>query len=254
MIFTSEQESHEHSLETLEKLNEHYEFKTSVSSVLDIGCGKELLDLKYWANMTDEFDEENPGRRLNIDCVGLNKIDVVQPVEKNITTVKHDFNTEQGMGEFEKKFDVVWCHDVMQYSWSPLWFLDHVNKVTADGGMLYLCVPTTINVLYHQFTNYTLPLSFNTFTTTQLLYLLALNGFDTKSFYMKKEAYVDRIEVMTYKVSEPLDYNTTWYHLVEKDLLTTNMSEIIYEKGYLSNQGLVTTWMDGQVYDYRYER
>ena len=252
-MFTTEQESHEHSLQTLEQLNEHYEFKTSVSNVLDIGCGRELLDLKYWANMTDEFDENNPGRRLNIDCVGLNKILIGPPAEKNISVVQHDFNTEQGMGKFKKKFDVVWCHDVMQYSWSPLWFLNHVNKVTADGGMLYLCVPSTINTLYHRFESYTKSEYFSTFTITQLIYLLALNGFDTKDFYIKKEPYTDRIEVMTYKVSKPLDYSTTWYQLMEKDLLTPNMGEIIFQKGYLTNQGLVTTWIDGTVFDYRYE-
>jgi len=84
MIFNSEQESHEHSLQTLEQLNEHYEFKVSVKNVLDIGCGKDLLDLKYWASMTDEFDEDNPGRPLNIDCVGLDKIDISETSEKNI--------------------------------------------------------------------------------------------------------------------------------------------------------------------------
>jgi len=253
MIFNSEQESHEHSLQTLEQLNEHYEFKVSVKNVLDIGCGKDLLDLKYWASMTDEFDEDNPGRPLNIDCVGLDKIDISETSEKNIKLRKHDFNLEHGFGEFKDNFDVVWCHDVMQFSWNPLWFLNNVNRVTNNGGMLYLCVPSTINVLYNQFENYTYSGQFSTFTMTQLIYMLALNGYDCKDYYIKKEPYVDLLEVITYKISDPLDYNTSWYDLLEKDLLTPNMNEIVNKKGYLTNQGLVTIWLDGQVYDYRYE-
>jgi len=35
-------------------------------------------------------------------------------------------------------------------------------------------------------------------------------------------------------------------------VFTDNMSEIISAKGYLTDNSLVTTWLDGEVYDYRW--
>ena len=253
MIFKTAKESHAHSLLTLEQLNNHYEFKISIDSILDIGCGVDLLDLKYWANMEDELSTRTSGTPLNINCVGLDKVSIEQPEEKNIKIIKHDFNTENALGDLHNNFDVVWCHDVMQYSLSPISFLNNCNSAMADGGMLYVSVPTTFNVMHNKFENYTLSGSYNTFSITQIIYLLALNGFDIKDFHIRKEPYVDIIELITYKISEPLDYNTSWYDLMEQKLLNNNMEEIVFNKGYLTNIGLVTTWIDGNVYDYRYE-
>lgn len=253
MIFASELDSHQHSLDTLNHLNSHYDFKISVGSVLDVGCALELMDLRYWANLTDELNINDPNKPLNINCVGLSNLDIPKPTEKNIKFKKQDFNTGHGFGEFKTQFDVVWCHDVMQYSWNPIWFLNNINQVMSDGAMLYLCVPSTVNVLYNKFTSYTPSHCYNTFTITQILYLLALNGFEIKDFHIKKEPFVDIIEAVTYKNTEPLDYNTTWYDLLEKDLLSDSMAEIVQRNGYLSNQGLISKWLDGTVYDYRYE-
>ena len=72
-------------------------------------------------------------------------------------------------------------------------------------------------------------------------------------FHIKKEPFVDIIEAVTYKNTEPLDYNTTWYDLMEKDLLSDSMAEIVQRNGYLTNQGYISKWLDGTVYDYRYE-
>ena len=87
---------------------------------------------------------------------------------------------------------------------------------------------------------------------TQLIYLLALNGFDCKDGYFKKNPYEDIIQIVTYKNREPFDYDSSWYNLLEEGVFTDNMSEIISAKGYLTDDSLVTTWLDGEVYDYRY--
>jgi hypothetical protein len=107
-------------------------------------------------------------------------------------------------------------------------------------------------VVHHKFKNYVYPQQLNTFTMTQLIYLLALNGFDCKDAYFKKQPYEDTIEVITYKIQEPVDYTTSWYELDELELLSENMSDIINRIGYLTDNGLVTTWADGEVFDYRH--
>jgi hypothetical protein len=82
--------------------------------------------------------------------------------------------------------------------------------------------------------------------------LLALNGFDCKGGYFKKNAYEDIIQIVTYKNREPFNYDSSWYDLLEEDMFNDSMSEIISTKGYLTDNGLVTTWLDGEVYDYRW--
>ena len=68
----------------------------------------------------------------------------------------------------------------------------------------------------------------------------------------RKEKYTDLIQVLTYKEREPLPYNTTWYEMVDMDILNENMKEVVLGNGILSDQGLVTKWLDGTVYDYRW--
>jgi len=118
--------------------------------------------------------------------------------------------------------------------------------------MLYLCVPSTINVVHHMFQNYTPPGHVNTFTVTQLLYLLGLNGFDIKDYYLQKLKYDDVIQVVVYKERDPLPYDTTWYAMTDMNIVSDNMREIIMRNGTLEDQGLVTTWLDGTVQDYRW--
>ena len=68
----------------------------------------------------------------------------------------------------------------------------------------------------------------------------------------KKNKHEDCIEAIVYKNSDPLDYDTTWYQLAEQELLSENMSGIVNSIGYLTDNGLVTMWLNGEVFDYRY--
>jgi len=250
-MFSTPKESHKHSLETLNILDGFIDFKCSINDLLDIGCGK-CYDLSWWVNINDG-DLKNP-QPLNIKCVGL---DIIKPSNKesmheNIYFVEHDFNSTDRLPFSDRKFDVVWCHDVLQYAHNPLKLLGAINYQMATNSMLYICVPSTVNVLHGKFHNYTFSKYYSTFTMTQLIYLLALNGFDCKNGYFKKNAYEDIIQIVTYKNTEPFDYVSSWYNLLEENVFSDNISKIISSKGYLTDNGLVTTWLDGEVYDYRY--
>ena len=82
--------------------------------------------------------------------------------------------------------------------------------------------------------------------------MLALNGFDVNDFYLQKEQFVDIIQVITYKERKPLSYNTSWYEMADMGILNDNIKEIVLQNNILSDQGLVTRWLDGTVYDYRW--
>ena len=58
--------------------------------------------------------------------------------------------------------------------------------------------------------------------------------------------------MVVYKERDPLPYTTTWYAMTDMDIVSDNMREIIMQNGILKDQGLVTTWLDGTVQDYRW--
>jgi SAM-dependent methyltransferase len=235
-------------------LDDFVEFKRSIGSVLDLGCGSGT-DLAYIANFTDS-DDDNP-RPLNIPCTGLDikltsDAKAYETKIKHYSLVEHDFNSSELLPKFPKKFDVVWCHDVLQYSHSVINLLGAVNRSMNKNGMLYLSVPNTVSVNYGRFQNYTFSQQFQTFTVTQLIYLLAINGFDCNDFYLKKVKHDDCIEVITYKNSEPYSYTSTWYDLMDKKCFNDSANAIIEKHGFLTDQGLLTKWIDGVVFDYRF--
>tara|TARA_B100001093_G_scaffold387664_1_gene373689 strand:- start:2573 stop:3343 length:771 start_codon:yes stop_codon:yes gene_type:complete len=245
-----EDDSHQHSLEALNLLNGFDDFKLSIKHMADFGCGNGK-DLEYWANM-QEFDEDgNPSRYLNFNCVGFDlHAENNVPSRQNIKYKKHDFNKDDTI--WSVPFDVVWCHNVMQHIYSPVEFLGKVNRAMSMGSMLYLCVPSTVSVYHKRFQNYTPSNNFSTFTVSQIIYLLALNGFDVKDFYLQKEKYTDFIQVLTYKERDCLPYDTSWYAMVDMDILSENIKEQVMVNGALSDQGLITRWLSGEVYDYRW--
>ena len=244
-------QSHEHSLKTLRMLDEFDDFKSSIKHLADFGCGSGK-DLEFFANMRELTAEEGVlGKFHNFNCVGFDiNAESNIPSRDNIQYKNVDLN-EPGP-YWSVKFDVIWCHNVMQSIYSPIEFIGRVNENLNEGGMFYLHVPSTVSVLHHKFQNYTPAYNYNTFTVTQIIYLLSLNGFDVKDFYLNKHKYDDHIEVITYKDRDPLPYNTSWYELDEMGILNDAMSELVNGNNLLSDQGLIVRWIDGIVQDFRW--
>jgi SAM-dependent methyltransferase len=244
------EESHEHSLQTLTLLDGFDDFKASIKHLADFGCGQGK-DLEFFANMRELTEEGLPGRYLDFNCVGFDiSAETLTPQRHNITYKNLDLNTEGPI--WSVPFDIIWCHDVMQYIHSPVNFLRLCNNSLNTGGMIYLHVPTTVNVMHHIFQHYTPSQHLNTFTVTQIIYLLAINGFDVKDFYMNKHKYDDNIEVVCYKERDPLPYGTSWYEMVDMDILSDNIKEVVLSNNILSDQGLLITWLDGVTQDFRW--
>jgi hypothetical protein len=84
------------------------------------------------------------------------------------------------------------------------------------------------------------------------MYFLAIAGFDIKDAYFRKPNLIDGIDCVVYKNSKPLDMSTSWGDLADLGLLSESAMDIVMSKNYLTDQGLLTMWLDATIYDYRH--
>ena len=92
ITFATAEQSHMHSLQTLNALYEYDDYMESIGTLVDLGCGAGL-DLAWWASATTR--DETP-RPLNIECVGVDQ-------NENLSIAKKYPNTTYQRGNFEDK-------------------------------------------------------------------------------------------------------------------------------------------------------
>ena len=240
-MFTSDEESHNHSLEVLDLLYQYNDFMDSIDSVCDMGCGTGL-DLEWWATRMVEDDDENfiP---LEIDCTGIDTKNSINMPGKydNIEYISTDFETYTT----DKKYDIIWCHDSFQYALNPMQTLKNWNSMLDESGMLALVVPQTTNIEYNKHSISLQNNQFYHYTLVNLIHMLAINGFDCASGFFHKGIDDPWIKAVVYKSDiEPLNPKTMiWYELAETGLLPQSAVDGINSRGYLHQDDLVLPWL-----------
>lgn len=240
--FISPQASHEHSLTVLESLYEHDDFMESIGRVVDLGCGRDALDLKWWATRTTRDDTPLP---LNISCTGVDQVDGLDESarQSGINFVKHDLET---FSQAKRGYDILWCHDTFQYMINPITCLANWWQVANPSAMLVLMLPQTTNIeLQRQ--AFDLPSGcFYNHTIVSLMYMLATTGWDCGAGFFQKRPDNEWINIIVYRSNyEPMDPKTTsWYHLAERGLLPASAADSINRYGYVRQRDLLLPWLD----------
>jgi SAM-dependent methyltransferase len=242
MTFRNAEESHTHSLETLNMLYEHDDFMGSIDSVLDIGCGSGL-DLEWWATLTTRDDTRES---LNINCTGVDLRNQLSLTNRytNIKYQEADFETSILPGK--RKFDVLWCHDAFQYAINPIGTLSHWWNIASDGAMLIIVVPQTAVMAQRSQAFYQPSGCYYHHTTVSLMHMLAMSGWDCGAGFFLKRPNESWVHAAVYKSSHaPMNpRTTTWYDLVDKKLLPESAETSILKHGYLRQQDLIVPWLD----------
>jgi SAM-dependent methyltransferase len=242
-LFANTQESHKHSLQTLMTLYEYDDFMESIRTVVDLGCG-EGLDLEWWATATTR--DENP-QPLNIRCTGVDTLPSSGIFRKypNATYQQMDFENEVHPPK-DDKFDILWCHNSFQYAINPVQTLNNWWHMTSDGGMLILIVPQTTNIRQHTLAFIQESYEYHHYTLPNLIHMLALNGWDCKSGFFKKNAQDPWLYAIVYKSQHaPMNPKTTdWFTLSEKGLLPESAEKSVYAHSKLDQRDLVLPWID----------
>lgn len=244
--FQTAEDSHKHSLETLNLLYEYDDFMLSIGSICDMGSGLGH-DTEWWASRTTR--DENP-IPLGIRCtaVDINKKPKFQDTTFEITYVKDNFETF----ESKQKFDIIWSHDSFQYALDPLTTLKNWNRLLTPGGMVVIIVPQFTNLDYNRVA-YDQPSGcYYNYTLVSMMHMLAVNGFDCKSGFFQKKVNDPWIKCIAYKSEHaPMNPRTnTWYTLLDRQLLPDSAENSITKFGYVRQHDLVLPWLDKSLEDF----
>jgi trans-aconitate methyltransferase len=245
MTFKNPHYSHEHSLEILNLLYGYDSFLDSLKVICDMGCGS-ALDAQWWATLETRDDPPEPrGYRVYAVDRDFERVEPDLKATPGIRWIAQDFNKV----ELPERIDLLWCHDAFQYSVNPLQTLAQWNSQMNTDGMLVMSLPQDINYIYNKLQFKTRNYSYFNYSIPNLIYMLAVNGFDCRDAYFYKNMQSNWINVAVYKSGEPMDpASTSLFDLADKGLFNDSMVGSINSHGYLRQEDIIFTWLDKDFY------
>jgi SAM-dependent methyltransferase len=238
--------SHDHSLEILNLLYGYDSFLDSLTIIADMGCGIGL-DAEWWAKLETRDDPPEP-RNYKVYAVdrNLKQVDEDKQTIENIAWLEGDFENESLLPQL---VDLIWSHDSFQYAINPLNTLSVWNRQMNVNGMLVMALPQTINYTYNRLTFRTPNYSYYNYNISNLVYMLAVNGFDCRDAYFYKNAQTDWIYLAVYKSMEPMNpSSTSWFDLDDKNLLHPSVVASLNTYGHVRQEDIVYPWLDKDFY------
>lgn len=237
-------ESHQHSLQTLELLYGYDSFLDSLEYIADFGCGAGL-DTKWWATL-ETRDEPPEPRNYITYAVDINhkRLDPAIGELENVRLINEDFDCNDR--PISRDIDLIWCHDSFQFVTNPLSTLKAWNKQLVENGMLILIFPQNTHYAYNRLQTHSYSGSFYNHNLVNLMYMLAVNGFDCRDAYFLKEENSAWLSAAVYKTAiEPMNPKiTSWYDLADLNLVNNSVMNSLNKYGYVKQDEIVTTWLD----------
>jgi hypothetical protein len=211
-----------------------------------MGCGTGE-DTVWWATLENYNDPPEPYNfnTFAVDRDG-SKLSAV-PDLPNIKKIQRDF-TEPHI--FPVNIDLMWAHDCLQCSTDPLSTLKNWNDQMTVNGMLLLTIPQHTGIEYSKQFSRGHSGCYYHYTPIMLIYMLAVNGFDCRDAYLLKRFNDPWVHMAVYKTDiAPMDpKTTTWFDLIDKNLLHPSMVSSIMANGYLKQEEIVMPWLDKELY------
>lgn len=245
--FKNAQESHTHSKKVLDVLYGYDSFLDSIERVADFGCGSGL-DTKWWATLETRDDPPEPRNYLTY-AVDRNLASVDPALKKlpNVHFFEDDFDINGPV--LPVPVDLIWCHDTFQYITNPVTTLRAWNEQLNVNGMMVLMFPQAIHYAYNRLQTHSYNFCYYNHNIVNLMYMLAVNGFDCRDAYFHKEQNDNWLYAAVYKSDiPPMNPKTTsWYNLAEANLLNDSVVESLTRYGYVKQDEIVTSWLDKDI-------
>lgn len=235
-----------HSVSILELIQQYDTFLENIKTVADMGCGTGE-DTVWWATLTNN---NTPPEPYNFTCYAVDRDERLLekiPNLSNIIKMNRDF-TEPHL--FPLKIDLMWAHDSLQYSFNPMDTLKNWNHAMNVNGMLMLTVPAHHGIEYDRYYSRAYPGCFFHYTPANLIYMLAINGFDCNDAYLLKKFGDPWIQMAVYKSNvAPMDpANTNWSKLIEKKLLNPSVVRSVINHGHIRQEEIIYPWLTKENY------
>ena len=211
-----------------------------------MGCGTGQ-DITWWATLETRDDPPAP---YNYNCFAVDKdaskLNLI-PDLANIRKINKNFNDYP---LFPVSIDLMFAHDSLQYSHNPLETLKLWNQSMTVNGMLLLSIPQSNGVEYNRYFARTYDHCYYNFTPGNLIYMLAVNGFDCKDAYLLKRFNDPWINLAVYKSDiEPMDPATTGlFDLIDTGLLNQTVVDSIFRNGFIKQEDIIYPWLDKENY------
>jgi len=237
------------SQETLNLLYEYDSFLDSIEVVADMGCGTGQ-DLKWWATLMTRDDPPEPHNYL---CYAIDKnikqLDASVLENTNIVAIEGDFETRL----IPRQVDLIWCYNSFQYVTNPLATLKVWNETMNVNGMLVLTVPQFQSYEYNRLKTRSISGCYYHYNICNLMYMLAVNGFDCRDCYFDMKENDPWIKAAVYKSEHaPMDpATTTWFDLADKHLVNDSVIQSLNKYSQVVQEELLFTWLDR---DWRYAK
>jgi len=246
-LFKNAEASYQHSQPIRDLLYQYDSFLDSLEVIADYGCGSGL-DIAWWATLTTRDDPPEPRNYL---CYA---------VDKNIKQIDSSLHSYQNVKIFEadietdipisRQIDLLWCHDTFQYLTNPLNTLRMWNENMSVNGMMILSIPQSIHYEHNRLNNVSHSGWYFNHNVVNLMYMLAVNGFDCRDAYFYKDPNDMWLHAAVYKSDvAPMDTkNTTWHDLIDANLVNESVKNCVDRYGYVKQEELITTWLDKDYY------
>ena len=247
--FRNAMASHAHSQETLTLMQEYDTFLESLDVIADMGSGAGL-DTAWWATLATRDDPPEP---MNYVCYAVDRdISQLDPVVlKNDNVIAIQGNFEERV--VPRQIDLLWCHDAFQYVVNPLNTLQVWNQNMNANGMMVLNIQQQQTYQYNRMKTRSVSGCYYNYNICNLIYMLAVNGFDCRDSYFDMKENDPWIKAAVYKSHHaPMDpATTTWHDLADKQLVNDSVIASLNKYGEVRQEELLFVWFDK---DWRWAR
>jgi len=232
------QESHQHSLITLNHLANMEDYLASIKNICVMGAGLGY-DAVWWANLTSP-----EGRRYNFNVTA---VDSSPPY--GIQTVPgmqwrfDDFATIELPPQ-----DLIWCHNTLHHALNPVGTLFHWHKLLRQDGLLIVEIPYSLslsNHIEHNTVNVNMSSGmYHVYTMSSLIIQLASAGFDCRNANFQFDKENGWLRAAVYKTQDEPRLYRSLYELKDTNRLPQCLDAILFGIDNFNESDLVLEWID----------
>jgi hypothetical protein len=234
----SPEESHAHSLQTLEYLALLDEYLNGIKNIAVMGAGKGL-DAVWWATLCDSSGKPH---NFNVTAVEL------APSLEIKTAGKMQWRFED-MSTIELPLqDLIWCHNALHHSMNPVSTLFHWNKLLRQDGLLIVEIPYSLSVhshIKHNIVNVAMVSGmYHVYTMSNLIVQLASAGFDCRNAHFQFDKESGWLRAAVYKCDDKPRLYSSLYELKETNRLPHCLDSALNGIDKFNENDLVLEWID----------